>query len=80
MSKREFLLKFCDNEVAWKHYFKLLNGQVYQGWITNILEETFEYLDSGPLSQDEPYFLKIDEIDTSSFAYYDSLNKKWVDY
>jgi len=79
MTKREFLEKFIEIE-QFKCSFRLTNGTELCGSILEILEDTFEYFESGPLAEDLPYFLSIEEIDITSFSYYDESQKKWIDY
>jgi hypothetical protein len=81
--KRKFLLEFDEflhAELHGKCYFKLTTGQQCQGWISEIYDETFEYLDSGPLAREEHYFFIIQDIDLGSFAYWDNGKQKWLDY
>lgn len=84
MEKKEFLKTFDDFldsvDNGCKCYFKLVSGQECQGWISDINEETFEYLDSGPLSRDEPYTFAIADIDVKTFAYWDEEIKTWTEY
>ena len=76
----DFIHSLEDNDCYGKCYFKLLNGVEYLGWILEINEETFTYLDSGPLAHDEPYIFEIINIDVHSFGYRDANLKAWVDY
>lgn len=84
--KRKFLQTFDDfldsfqNSNYGKCYFKFVNGKECQGWITEINDDTFVYLDSGPLASEEPYIFEIDEIDINTFAYWDDEVKKWTEY
>ena len=75
----EFVGSFETGEYG-KCYFKLINGQELQGWISEIGESTFVYLDSGPLSRDEPYIFNIEDIDVGTFAYWDDDIKQWTEY
>ena len=88
MNKRMFLESFDrfiedlmeESSGYGKCYFKLVNGQECQGWITEIFEKTFIYLDSGPMSRTEPCIFEIEDIDNNSFSYWDDEIKKWIDY
>jgi|GEM_PF-6826487 hypothetical protein len=86
INRKEFLETFdnfltsFDNKEYGKVSFKLQNGKQYQGWISSIDETTFTYLDSGPLAKAEPHIINIDDIDISSFAYWDDEIKKWTKY
>lgn len=74
-----FLSSFTTLDYG-KCYFRLVSGQECQGWIIEINEFTFVYMDSGPLSKDEPYIFDISDIDVESFTYWDDEIKKWTEY
>lgn len=81
--KSQFLEAFSDfleDCKCNKCYFKLTNDQECQGWISDINEDFFVFLDSGPLARDEPYVFQIKDIDTDTFAYWDGEAKKWIEY
>lgn len=75
----DFLDSFPNNNYG-KCYFELLSGEQYQGWISEIYEDSFKYLDSGPLSRKEPYIFEISNINVDTFAYWDEEIKKWTEY
>ena len=85
-NKRKFLEAFIHYLDSFpkrnygKCYFKLLNGNKCQGWILEIKEETFVFVDSGPLSREAPYYFEICNIDMNSFFYWDDEMKKWTNY
>lgn len=76
----ENFLESLNDSYPGKCYFRMLDGQQCQGWIYNVGETTFEYLDSGPFAAGEPYVFAIADIDKNSFSYWDEAAKGWVDY
>jgi hypothetical protein len=86
INRKEFLETFGSfldsfgNKEYGKVSFKLQNGKLYQGWISSVDDSTFTYHDSGPLTKDEPHTINIDDIDISSFSYWDDEIKKWTNY
>ncbi len=78
--KKDFLITFNDFIDGGKCYFMLLNGQVFQGWISDIKENTFEYIDSGPMADEETVLVEIERIDLDSFAYWDDEVNQWTTY
>ncbi len=84
VDKRKFLIDFIGFLKRGNHdhkcAFALVNKTNLQGWISDIEEDRFEYLDSGPEARDEPYWFKIEEIDIQSFSYWDNKIRSWVEY
>lgn len=66
-------------ELGTKHYFKLTNGQEYQGWIMDILDEKLSFADSGPLASEAEIEIEIAMVDLATLSYWDETQNLWVD-
>ncbi|BAY93807.1 hypothetical protein NIES3275_58490 [Microchaete diplosiphon NIES-3275] len=65
-------------EFGTKHYFKLNNGQEYQGWIMDIFDDKFSFADSGPLASEAEIEITIAMVDLATLSYWDETQKLWV--
>ncbi|BAY96237.1 hypothetical protein NIES37_01660 [Tolypothrix tenuis PCC 7101] len=66
-------------EFGTKHYFKITNGQEYQGWIMDILDDKLSFADSGPLASAVEIEIQIPMVDLATLSYWDENQKLWVD-
>jgi hypothetical protein len=65
------------------NYFRLKNGDHYQGYIDDEVArdgETITFFSSGPMAPDDPYIVRIADIDLATLAYWDDEKKKWTDF
>ncbi|BAY22913.1 hypothetical protein NIES2100_26770 [Calothrix sp. NIES-2100] len=67
------------SEFGTKHYFKLTNGQVYQGWIIEIFDDVLSFADSGPLASEEDIEVAISMIDLATLSHWDETQQRWLD-
>ena len=67
------------SEFGTKHYFKLTNGQVYQGWIMEIFDDTLSFADSGPLAAEENIEIAIAMVNLATLSHWDETQQCWLD-
>lgn len=69
----EDFYEFCEGRVA----FTLNDGTHYEGYMFQILDNTFTFFLGGPLASDEPVEIKISDVELNSLCFYNESEHKW---